>query len=87
MQSSTYQELNNSKQINLFEENIDFYSDQKKENNNLKIDYNIANKSIIAYMYIYINGKYIVSTKKLEILKSAEEIIIYDNLLKLRALV
>lgn len=79
MQSSTYQELNNSKQINLFEENIDFYSDQKKENNNLKIDYNIANKSIIAYMYIYINGKYIVSTKKLEILKSAEEIIIYDN--------
>nr|WP_315218428.1 ATP-binding protein [uncultured Flavobacterium sp.] len=79
---SKYEETNISTQINLFEENIDFYSDQKIENYNLNIDYNIATKSIIAYMYIYINGKYIISTKKLETQKTAEEIIIYDNFRK-----
>lgn len=79
---SKHIELEESIQINLFEENIDFYSDQKSENNNLNIDYNIATNSIIAYMYIYINGKYIISRKKLDTQKSAEEILIYNNFKK-----
>lgn len=79
---SKHIELEQPIQINLFEENVDFYSDQKSENNNLNIDYNIATNSIIAYMYIYINGKYIISRKKLDIQKSAEEILIYNNFKK-----
>lgn len=74
-----YSESDNQIQVNLFEENIDFYSDQKSDNNNLSIDYNIATDSILAYMYIYINGKYVVSTKKIDTQKLAEEIIIYNN--------
>ncbi|MDI6050964.1 ATP-binding protein [Flavobacterium sp. XS2P24] len=79
---SKHIELEQPIQINLFEENVDFYSDQKSENNNLNIDYNIATNSIIAYMYIYINGKYIISRKKLDIQKSAEEVLIYNNFKK-----
>ncbi|MDD2673922.1 MAG: putative DNA binding domain-containing protein [Flavobacterium sp.] len=77
-----YEETQITTQINLFEENIDFYTDQKLENNNLSIDYNIATTSIIAYMYIYINGKYVISRKKLDSKNTAEEIIIYDNFKK-----
>lgn len=77
-----YKETQITTQINLFQENIDFYTDQKLENNNLSIDYNIATTFIIAYMYIYINGKYVISRKKLDSKNTAEEIIIYDNFKK-----
>lgn len=77
-----YEETQITTQINLFEEDVDFYKDQKLENNNLNIDYNIATTTVIAYMYIYINGKYVISRKKLDSKNTAEEIVIYDNFKK-----
>lgn len=73
------QKSDDTVQINLFEENIDFYSDQKSRNEILDIDYNIATNKILAYMYIYLNGKYVISSKKIEKTSSSEELIIYSN--------
>jgi hypothetical protein len=70
---------NQNKDISLEEENIDFYSDKKSQNNQLDIDYNVPSNLVLAYMYIYINGKYVISSKKIDTHNSAEEIVIYNN--------
>ncbi len=72
-------ELESPININLVEENIDFYSDKKSQNNQLDIDYNVPSNLVLAYMYIYINGKYVISSKKIDTHNSAEEIVIYNN--------
>jgi hypothetical protein len=69
-------------ELELFVENPDFYIDQKSPNEELIIDYNSKTPKILAHLYIFINGKYLISREKLTNFKGAEEIIIYDNMKK-----
>lgn len=71
--------FNNYSEFNVEQESFDFYSDKKLKNTQLTIDYIIPNETILAYMYIYIDGKYILTKRPIDNNKSAEEIIIYDN--------
>ncbi|QBN20269.1 ATP-binding protein [Flavobacterium nackdongense] len=69
-------------ELTLFQESPDFYADQKSSNDQLIIDYNNKTPETLAYLYIFINGKYLLSRKKMLDFKSAEEIIIYNNMKK-----
>jgi hypothetical protein len=77
-----YPLLDQPLELTLFPESLDFYADQKSINDELIIDYNDKAPQILAYLYIFINGKYLLSRKKLLDSKSAEEIIIYANMKK-----
>lgn len=77
-----YPLLDQPLELTLFQESPDFYADQKSINDQLIIDYNDKAPQILAYLYIFINGKYLLSRKKLLDFKSAEEIIIYANMKK-----
>ena len=80
--SKSYSHLEEPLELDLFQENPDFYVDQKSANDQLIIDYNNKTPKIIAHLYIFINGKYLLSRKKLIDFKGAEEIVIYDNMRK-----
>ncbi|SHM22678.1 AlbA family DNA-binding domain-containing protein [Flavobacterium xinjiangense] len=69
-------------ELDLFQENLDFYVDQKSANDQLIIDYNSKTPKILAHLYIFINGKYLLNREKLIDFKGAEEIVIYDNMRK-----
>lgn len=80
--SKSYPPLEEPLELDLFQENPDFYVDQKSANDQLIIDYNNKTPKILAHLYIFINGKYLLSRKKLIDFKGAEEIVVYDNMKK-----
>lgn len=80
--SKSYSNIPEPIEIDLTQENPDFYVDQKTANDQLTIDYNVITPKVIAYLYIFINGKYLLSRKNLSDIKGAEEIVIYDNMKK-----
>lgn len=71
--------FNKNMDILLEEENIDFYSDVREENNELtKQAINNYNRTI-AYFYIFINGKYLLSSSKISSLENYEILEIKSN--------
>ena len=71
--------FNKNMDILLEEENIDFYSDVREENNELtKQAINNYNRTI-AYLYIFINGKYLLSSSKISSLENYEILEIKSN--------
>lgn len=71
--------INKNMDILLEEENIDFYSDVREENNELtKQAINNYNRTI-AYLYIFINGKYLLSSSKISSLENYEILEIKSN--------
>jgi hypothetical protein len=70
---------NQNKDILLEEENIDFYSDIREENNELTKQSIKNSNYTIAYLYIFINGKYLLSRSKLSNLENYELLEIKSN--------
>ena len=70
---------NQNKDILLEEENIDFYSDIREENNELTKQSIKNSNYTIAYLYIFINGKYLLSRNKLSNLENYELLEIKSN--------
>ena len=65
--------------ILLEEENIDFYSDVREENNELTKQAIKNYNRTIAYFYIFINGKYLLSSSKISSLENYEILEIKSN--------